>query len=227
MAARGVNKVVYYLGSTTTLAHYANTKVLDGDPHKIEIADTTPDPGFDMSTASTYPANQGRPIRAGNVPTRIEWQEKAPVADVLTEHGMIVVPERFREIVEQFEPGVHQFLPVAYVDRRGKVLAQRYYFVACNRLDSIDREHSTMILFKERRWSTALAILGVDPTQIPLGFNINVEPKIVFNNAQVGGRHAWSDMFLPLVAPYLSDALAEALIEESFTGISISKGEAV
>lgn len=222
-----MNKVVYYLGSTTTLAHYANTKVLDGDPYKIEVADTTPDPGFDINAASTYPANQGRPIRTENVPTRIEWQEKAPVADVLMEHGMIVVPERFREIVEQFEPGVHQFLPVAYVDRQGNVLAQRYYFIACNRLDSIDREHSTMILFKGRRWSTALDIQGVDPTQTPSDFDVDAEPKLVFNNAQVGGKHAWSDMFLPLVAPYLSDALAEALIEENFTGIAISKGEAV
>jgi hypothetical protein len=49
------------LGSRTTLPHYANTKLLDGDPHKITVADTTPDFGFDLRTASTYPANQGRP----------------------------------------------------------------------------------------------------------------------------------------------------------------------
>jgi hypothetical protein len=217
--------VVYYLGSTTTLAHYANTKVLDGDPHKIEVADTTPDPGFDLNTASTYPANQGRPIRTENVPTRIEWQENAPVADVLTEHGMIVVPERFREIVERFEPGVHQFLPVAYVDRKGNVLAQRYYFIACNRLDSVDREHSTMILSKGMRWRPASDLVRRNRLdEIPAGFDADAKPKIVFNNAQIGDKHAWSDMFLPLVAPYLSDAQAEALIEENFTGIAIPKG---
>jgi hypothetical protein len=140
--------MVYYLGSRTTLPHYANTKLLDGDPHKITVADTTPDFGFDLRTASTYPANQGRPVRTENVPSRIEWQEKAPVPDVTTQHGMIVVSGRFREIVDQFEPGVHQFLPVRYVDEQANVLAERYYFITCNRLDSVDRIRTTMILHK-------------------------------------------------------------------------------
>jgi len=219
--------MVYYLGSTPTLAHYANTKILDGDPRKIEVADTTPDPGFDLNTASTYPANQGRPIRTENVPTRIEWQENAPVADVLTEHGMIVVPERFREIVEQFEPGVHQFLPVAYVDRKGNVLAQRYYFIACNRLDSVDREHTTMVLYKGM-WIPASDLIRRNRlNEIPPGFDVEAKPQIVFSNAQIGNKHAWSDMFLPLAGPKLSDALAEALILENFTGIAVPKGEVV
>jgi hypothetical protein len=59
---------------------------------------------------------------------------------------MIVVSGRFREIVDQFEPGVHQFLPVRYVDEQANVLAERYYFITCNRLDSVDRIRTTMIL---------------------------------------------------------------------------------
>lgn len=34
-------------------------------------------------------------------------------------------------------------------------------------------------------------------------------------------------MFLPLSEPKLSDALAEALIKEKFSGAVISKGEAI
>ena len=219
--------MVYYLGSTNTLPHYANTKLLDGDPRKITVADSTPDPGFDLRSASTYPANQGRPVRTENVPTRIEWQESAPIPDVLTEHGTIVVSERFREIVEQFEAGVHQFLPVSYFDRSGKILARRHYFIAGNRLDSVDRKHTTMILFRGRRWNTALVVGRLDPSQIPPDFDTNADPKIVFSNAQIGSKHAWNDMFMPLDGPYLSDALAEALIKENFTGIAIPKGEAV
>lgn len=178
--------MVYYLGSTTTLPHYANTKVLDGDKSKITVAVVAADPGFDAHTASTYPANQGLPVHIENVPTRIEWQENAPVSDVLKEHGMIVVPARFKEIVEQFEPGVHQFLPVQYIDKQGKILAERYYFIACNRLDSVDRKSPAMILFKGM-WIPARDLVRrkfLD--QIPAGFDVNAEPKIVFNNDQIG-----------------------------------------
>lgn len=220
--------MVYYLGSKPTLRHYANTKLLDGDPHKIEVADTTPDAGFDLNTASTYPANQGRPIRTEYVPTRIEWQEKAPVPDVQTQHGMMVVSERFRTIVEQVEGGVHQFIPVSYFDRSGSVVAQRYYFVACNRLDSVDRVHSTMVLVKSHLWRPARDLVRQNRLdEIPIGFDIDAKPKIVFSNAQIGDKHAWGDKFLPLSGPFLSDALGEALIAESFSGIAIPKGEAV
>jgi hypothetical protein len=161
------------------------------------------------------------------VPTRIEWQENAPVPDIDTQHGMIVVPERFREIVEQFEPRAHQFLPVTYVDRKGNGLAERYYFVACNRIDSVDREHSTMILYKGM-WIPAADLVRLNRmNEIPAGFDVSAKPKIVFNNAKVGNRHAWSDMFLPLSGPKLADELAEALIEEKFAGALIPKAEAV
>jgi hypothetical protein len=66
---------------------------------------------------------------------------------------MIVVSGRFREIVDQFEPGVHQFLPVRYVEQ-ANVLAERY-FITCNRLDSVDRIRTTMILHKGM-WSLRL-----------------------------------------------------------------------
>src|SRR5690348_4102384 len=109
--------MVYSLTSQPTLGHEAGKKTLDGDVSRIEVADKTPDAGFDANTASTYPANQGRPIRTNQVPTKVEWQERSAVPDVDTVSGLLVVPPRFREIVEQFEPGVHQFLPVDYLDR--------------------------------------------------------------------------------------------------------------
>ena len=83
------------------------------------------------------------------------------------EAGCRVPPERFREIVETFEPGVHQFLPVTYVDRSGKTLAQRHYFVACNRLDSVDRAQTTMVLFNGARWLPAFTVMRLDASAIP------------------------------------------------------------
>lgn len=218
--------MVYSLGSKPTLGHYAQQKTLDGDVFKIEVADKTPDAGFDANTASTYPARQGRPIQPQHVFTKVEWQESGPVPDVETVCGLLVVSDRFREIVEKLEPGVHQFLPVDYVDGHGAILAKRYVFVACNRIDSVDRVHTTMILFKGMRWTPATDLVGWKPEEIPPGFDVKAKPKLVFNNAQIGGKHAWSDMFL-IYGPYLSDALGAALEAEHFTGISLQNEEAV
>lgn len=100
-------------------------------------------------------------------------------------------------------------------------------FIACNRIDSIDRAHTTMLLSKGLRWRPARDIAWRRPEETPPGFDLNAEPKLVFNNAQIGGRHAWSDMFLPLYGPFLSDALAKALRAERFAGIALGKQESV
>ena len=219
--------MVYYLGSKSTLGHGANTRLLDGDPHQITLADRTPDDGLNPDEKGFYAASQGRPIRTEYVPTKIEWQEDAPVPDVETQHGMVVVPERFREIVEQFEPGVHQFLPVAYVDRAGKPVAQRYYFVPCNRLDSVDRQASTMILWKGSLWLPASDFIRRNRlAEIPPGFDVDAKPQIVFNNAQIGDKHAWCDKFL-MSGIEISDGLAEALSREGFSGLSLQSAAAV
>jgi hypothetical protein len=216
--------MVYSLGSKPTLGHYAGTETLDGDVSKIEVADKTADAGFDANRASTYPANQGRPILTDQDPTKVEWREQGAVPDVDTVRGLLVVAPRFREIVEQFEPGVHQFLPVDYLDGQGGVLARRYFFIACNRLDSVDRAHTTMILFRGL-WRPASDLVRRWPEEIPPGFDVNAAPRLVFSKAQIGDKHAWSDMFLALYGPYLSDALGAALEAEHFTGISLQKEE--
>jgi hypothetical protein len=219
--------MVYSLTSQPTLGHEAGKKALDGDVSRIEVADKTPDAGFDANTASTYPTRQGRPVRTDHVPTRVEWQERGAVPDVDSVRGLLAVPPRFQEIVEQFEPGVHLFLPVDYLDRKGTVLARRCFFVACNRIDSVDRARTTMVLVDGAVWMPAKSLVGWKPEKIPAGFDVNVAPKLVFNNAQIGGKHAWSDMFLPLYGPYLSEALGAALEAAHFTGVSFQRYEAV
>lgn len=217
---------MYYLGSEPTLGHYAGIEPLDGDVSKIEVADKTPDAGFSPHTASSYPTSQGRPIITEHAPTKVEWQETGPVPDIEVVRGMLVVPPHFREIVEQFEPGIHQFLPVDFLDRNGALLAKRYFFVACNRIDSVDRAHTTMILSKGARWRPAQEVARRRPEDISPGFDVNVAPKLVFSNEKIGNKHAWCDMFL-MFGTYLSDALGSALEAENFSGIVLKKGEAV
>lgn len=214
---------MYYLGSKPTLGHYSGIEPLDGDMSKIEVADKTPDVGFSPHRAPTC---QGRPILTDHIPTKVEWQESGPVSDVETVRGVLVVPKRFCEIVNQLEPNIHQFPPVDFLDPKGAFLAKRYFFIVCNRLDSVDRKNTTLILADGRLWMPASDIARRWPEKIPNGFDVKAKPKLVFSNAQIGNKHAWCDKFL-LHGPYLSDALGSALEVENFTGISLKQGEAV
>jgi hypothetical protein len=64
------------------------------------------------------------------------------------------VSARAKALIEQFEPGVHQFLPVEFVDIDGKHLEDRWFFVVCNRLDTIDRQHvQGFLLRRGKMWT--------------------------------------------------------------------------
>ena len=218
--------MVYYLGYQTVGEYKVNIRNLDGDPLKVEIADTTPDDGLYPTIGSTYSATSGRPIKTEFVPTKIEWQDSQPVPDVDQPFGMLSVPDKFKDIVEQIEPGVHQFLPVEFVDVDGSHLASRWFFIVCKRIDSVDREHSSMILTDKGLWRSAKQLLRRNPEQIPPDFDVSAEPKLVFNLSQIGGAHAWCDKFL-LHGWLISDQLAEALMRAELSGISLSKTESV
>ncbi|MEW5683900.1 MAG: DUF1629 domain-containing protein [Pseudomonadota bacterium] len=219
---------VYFLGTKPTLGHYAGYKLLDGDVSKIEVADKTPDAGFDLNTASTYPCYQGRAVKTDFVPTKIEYQEKGPLPDANKAFGLLTFAERFRDVVEVIEPGVHQFLPVDYFDRKGAPLGRQHIFVAGNRLDSVHRERSNMVLVKGMRWCPPSDIAGraPDPRDVVLPHIDMAAPgALVFSNQKVGDKHAWCDMFM-LSGPNLSDALGAALQAENLTGIHLEKCEA-
>lgn len=144
--------MVYYLGYQTAGEYKVNFRNLDGDPYKIEAVDATPDGGISIMR---HPTISGRAIKTEFVPTKIEWQDSQPVPEVDQPFGILSVPDRFKEIVEQLEPGVHQFLPVEFVDVEGNHLAHRWFFIVCNRIDSVDREHSTFVLWKGKIWTPA------------------------------------------------------------------------
>ncbi len=212
--------MVYYLGYQTVGEYKVNIRNLDGDPQKIEAVDTTPDDGLSIIR---HPTTSGRPIKTEFVPTKIQWQDKQPVPDVDQPFGMLSVPDRFKEIVEQIEPGVHQFLPVEFVDVAGNHLAHRWFFIVCNRLDSVDREHTTMVLANGKLW---MPERNLPAEERSVTFDPNLEPKLVFNDGQIGTMQAWHDKF-DLYGPFVSDALGQALLETNLSGISLSKAESV
>jgi hypothetical protein len=45
----------------------------------------------------------------------------------------INISERAKALIEQLEPGRHQFLPIDYERKNGTLVERRYMFVICNR----------------------------------------------------------------------------------------------
>src|SRR5438045_1098046 len=57
----------------------------------------------------------------------------------------INLSERARAIIESFEPHTHQFIPVDYVNKSGNLLEKRYFFIPCNRIDSMNHDKTTFV----------------------------------------------------------------------------------
>jgi hypothetical protein len=170
---------------------------------------------------------QGYALDPASLPKRILWASgKDAIPDVLP---WFAVSPRFRDLVEQFEPGVHQFVPVEiYKARDGSPVATYYWFIVCQRLDSVDREH-TSFLWKAPKdepgaghWTRhVIDRVTLDMTEIP-------NAKLVFNNKQAANHHIWHDPHLLNFGNGLcSDAFAEAAISANFTGLSAAPRESV
>lgn len=165
-------------------------KLLDGTARAIHFAE--PPRGDPMRIAGAV--RHGRWLDPANVPTRAHYHQNVKGhAPDLYGHGdlPLTVSERMRDLIEVFEPGVHQFLPVAFEDKKGAVTERRHLLVIGARLDTGSSAHSTMLA--------------------PDWYNPGGEQgRVRVARAAVAGRHLWRDRYLP-AEMIISDALAAAI----------------
>jgi hypothetical protein len=164
----------------------------------------------------------GLPVDGTNFPKWVKWTDPNgnPVPDFDQAH-FTSVSEKAREVIESLEPGVHQFFPIEYQNHKGKSWDTRYWFIVCNRLDSIDREHSNMVLLDGWEWTSLKNVLRMGE---PLPANVDpAKPsKLVFNLKQIGDKHFWVDKHIS-TSVWLSDRAAELFQSEGLTGIRFSE----
>ncbi|WBH16879.1 imm11 family protein [Sphingomonas radiodurans] len=218
--------MVYGLNVKPEHGYYVDFDPLDGDVRNIKLLDETPDEGLNPRGRAVA---CGRAVDPTNVPTKVQWKDQHghPVPDF--DNGPFLnLSARAKALIEQFEPGLHQFLPVEFMDIKGAHLENRWFFVVCNRLDTIDRDHvQGMLLSGGKMWRPASELLRRYPEEIPEGFDLSVVPKLVFSRKKIGNAHVWQDKHLSGVGAFLSEELAEALIAARVTGIKPSKAQAV
>lgn len=214
--------MVFGLNVRPEWGYYPAVEVLDGDLSQVNALNPVNDGGAGWSGRSG-----GVPVDGTHLPKRVKWNDPRgnPVPD-FDQTPMLNVSERARQLIESVEPKVHQFFPVEYLDRSGRPLESRFWFVICNRIDSLDREHTTMVLRKGRNWRPArdLARRG---ESIPSHIDPNAPSKMVFSLKQIGGAHIWRDKHLDSGSEWISDTLAEAFRTAGLTGIEPSMVDSV
>lgn len=188
--------------------YYANYfEAMDGEPDKIRITDPTPDGGSLIMPTSV---NVGRPIKPDHVPTKLRRTGPGVKQNPLLDFDMwlantLLVPPKFKDILEELEPGVHQFFPMDYYQKDQKI-GEGYWFIFGQRLDTL---HDTACV----------------PGRDERGFVISTgpdgkwrKPTIVFSADKINGAHAWVDKFVGR-SRLISGEFGEQLKAENLTGI--------
>ena len=207
---------VYTIYNDTGEEGISGSDMLDGDMDKVQaagyefVAPTYSVRLEDRTYIDNFSKTQGVRNDPTYLPTKIRWGgRKRELTDLQYARNSMLVRDNFRQVVEALEPGVHQFEPVEIVWKDGTSAGQFYWFYPCARLDSMDREHTTHVMYREREWERA-----------PGG-------KFVVSLKQVGGHHVWFDKRAMWHFPYVSAAFKQAMAEAGVKGIGYHECEAV
>jgi hypothetical protein len=177
----------------------------DGDPGRLELIDASQDDGGRITSGNPQ---EGRAITGKNVPTKLERTgptlEEYPLLDVITYwSGSLLACKAFRDLLEEMEPGVHQFFPMDLLVNGTKV-ATYHWFVCCTRIATLSREHCYPPL-NERGFFKAS----------PFGQQQN--DRLVLSREKIGAHHAWVDKYHGVL--FFSNAFAERLKALELTGV--------
>ena len=196
---------------------FSSVKPLDGAIDQVEVADPTPDGGMPLD--KSYATTCGRWVRTEYLPKSMQWGSRGGARMPDFDNGLIVnVSDRARQVIEDVEPGVHQFVPVEYESTAGKPLGTRYFLFVGNRIDGVSRLSPGMTLARGIMWIPAR---DLPPERRPAGFSDSVQPQLIFDAAATGGVHLWVDKHLAFAAIYLSDTLARAITDAGLTGVEL------
>jgi hypothetical protein len=222
--------VCYLSESSDGIARYAETDqgVIDvpRESSRLKIEYAEPDEVHPSAFRENVSVRQqGYWVNPETMPKKYLWANgEKPLPDVLPG---FVSSSRFKDLVEQFEPGVHQFVPVdIYKKRDGVPVTTYYWFIVGQRLDSVDREQTTFV-WKAPADDPA-AGYWFDQEMDKTTFEVVRFPdaRMVFSNKQIAGHHIWHDPhILTFNNGLCSDAFSEALRSSGITGVTATPRE--
>lgn len=175
------------------------------------------------------PTGYGYPLAPDSTPKSFVWKskKKLPPDYAFGINSVMLVSSRFRDLVEQFEPGIHQFLPVEmyHSEADAEPFDEFYWFVCCNLIDSLDPENTTYTWrgFYDERMEDGLR-------RGRWNFDQSVEPKQrpVFDLKAINGSHLWRDPYINArTTVYCSNEFGTALSKSGLSGFGLRKFDQV
>ncbi|MDH4981593.1 DUF1629 domain-containing protein [Hyphomicrobium sp. D-2] len=150
----------------------------------------------------------GFPVNPGAVPTsgRLEEPWEKPFVDVFPMPGLNAVSERFKNLVEQFEPGMHQFFPFMIEHRDGTLIDEKLYIFNC--AVGVDA-----IIFRKHQpvWQT----YEFDPPTLFAG----MLEKFELSCPAIGEHHIWCGETVAPRSLFVSDAFYSAVKHNKIRGL--------
>ena len=149
----------------------------------------------------------GRRAKPESVPKVIRWKSKRKLLDYEGAYIGWSVSNRFRDLIEEIEPGVHQFEPIRFVAKDGALLEDRWFWQICNRIDGMHAELTNMV-FVVRGWS---------PPPKP------EVARPVYDLTEIGSAQFWHDKHTK--GTFVSDAAKERIDGAGITGVHFNHRE--
>lgn len=192
--------MVYHLGIARTEGRGISFEALDGDVSNVRLIDDTPDEG-----GKPLVHKGGRALDPRNVPTKVLWQDpdRRPIPDV-SGGPLVNVSNRARLLIEEIEPGVHQFLPVQFLNADRQPIQDRWFLVCCNRIDSFDWGSAKGYLMRTFPGGAKGWVLFSDLMRfgrrdlVPADYDTEQPPEIKFSQEKTKGFHLWVDKHFSL-----------------------------
>jgi hypothetical protein len=184
-------------------------------------------PGFDWLDEDAVEEKRGlfgsglslsRPLSEKNVPKAARYRapySKPPKPDVFFVAAAVAVTRRFKDIVEEFESGLHLFVPIELQYHDGSVMPGEYYFFNCNvDVDCVltNNNPEWIYIAQDGDISSNIALIQkLTPIEILLS-----KPQIEGRHLWTGGPMGWNQLFV-------SDAFCKALRNNKIREIEIRR----
>lgn len=184
-------------------------------------------PGFDWLDENAVEEKRGlvgsglslsRPLSENNVPKSARYRQqypKPPSPDVFFVDSSVACTARFKDLVEQFEPGLHLFVPIELQYDDGRVMEGEYFFFNCNvDIDCVLTDTKDEWFYTNRRGEIS-PMLGLIQKLTPL--------EISLSKPQIEGRHLWTGGPLGWNQLFVSDAFCKAFRKGRFREVDIRR----
>src|SRR5690606_7552436 len=153
-----------------------------------------------------------------NVPKAARYRAqfpKPPAVDIFFVDSAVAVTRRFKALVEEFEPGLHLFVPIELQFHDGTAMPGEFYFFNSN----VDID--CVLTNNDPEWFETLPDGRVIST---LKFIQRLTPReIRLSREQVGQRHLWTGGPLGWNQLFVSDDFCNALRKRKFRAVEIRR----